>query len=199
MSDILRLPGVVGHILDMLSAEDTYVWRVVFALFTGLLFLFFPAGGQNHPSPRPDFSGSWDMDFSRSESAHQDVPIGSVSLIIRQTPSDISIETRRAETPSSPVMSEKLVFLLNGAERTNSAATDQPVKAKAHWDGLKLVAETEREINGATVTTMQVFRLADSGREITVEKTLSVQHGYQSPGTAKTTGTGRDIFVRAKR
>ena len=182
----------------MLSTEDTYVWRGVFALFTGLLLLFYRVDGQNRSTPRPDFSGSWDMDSSRSESAHQDVPIGSVSLIIRQTPTDISIETRRTEDPSSPMVSETLVFLLSGAERTNSAATEHPVKAKAHWDGPKLVAETEREINGATVTTMQVFRLENYRKELVVEKTLSVQHGYQSPGAAKTSGSGRDVFIRAK-
>jgi hypothetical protein len=182
----------------MLSTEDTYVWRVVFALFTGLLLLLCPLNGQNRSTPRPNFSGLWDMDSSRSESAHQDVPIGSFSLVIRQTPTEISIETRRADNPSSPVASETLVFLLSGAERTNSAATDHPVKAKAHWDGPKLVAETEREINGATVTTMQVFRLGNDGKELVVEKTLSVQHGYQSPGAAKTSGSGRDVFIRAK-
>jgi hypothetical protein len=143
---------------------------------------------------RPDFSGTWDMDVSRSESAHQDVPIGPESIVIHQTAADISIETRRNNGSSS----EKLVFQLDGAERTNITDGGQEIKVKAHWDALKLVTETERELNGSTVTTRQVFTLAPTGREVTVDKTLTVQHGYQSPGSPKTTGKGRDVFVRAR-
>jgi len=157
-----------------------------------LALLLLPHAAAQH---RPDFSGTWDMDESRSESAHQDVPIGPESLVIHQTAADISLETRRSDAASS----EKLVFQLNGTERTNVTESGQSIKVKAHWDGLKLVTETEREINGSTVTTRQVFTLAPTGREVTVDKTLTVQHGYQSPGSPKTTGKGRDVFVRTKK
>ncbi len=169
------------------------MWRVPVACIIGLLLFPHHAAGQ----ARPSFSGTWNMDTSRSESAHQDVPIGPYSLIIQQTSAEISIETRRADSASSPVNSEKLVYPLNGAERTNSTETGQSIKVKAHWDGPKLIAETERDINGATVTTSHVFRLGANGNEITIDKTLTVQHGYQSPGTPKTTGSGKDVFIRA--
>jgi hypothetical protein len=136
------------------------------------------------------------MDFPRSESAHQDVPIGPYSLVIIQTSSEISIETRRSNSESAPVESEKLVFPLSGAERTNVSGAGQPVKVKAHWNGPSLITETEREINGATITTRQVFQMGSAGNEITIDKTLTVQHGYQSPGTPKTSGSGKDVFVK---
>jgi len=37
---------------------------------------------------RPDFSGTWKMDSSRSESAAQAEPIGPVTLVIAQTPNE---------------------------------------------------------------------------------------------------------------
>src|SRR3954452_17435753 len=63
-----------------------------------------------------DLSGTWQMDASRSESAHQAVPIGPVTLVIKQTADDLSIETRLGEKGSSAVKTEILNFKLNGIE-----------------------------------------------------------------------------------
>lgn len=138
------------------------------------------------------------MDVARSESAHQDVPIGPVTIVIRQSTGEFSLETRRQEANSSEIKTDTLTFTLDGKERTNAAGSDVPIKTKAHWDGANLVTETERNVNESTITTMQIFRLSATGKEITIDKTLTVQHGYQSPGVARTTGTGKDVFVKAK-
>jgi hypothetical protein len=144
-----------------------------------------------------DLSGVWQMDASRSESAHQDVPIGPVTLTIKQSPAAISIATRRAPKDKSPASTESLTFKLDGSEDSIVSSSGATVKVKAHWDGAKLVAETARNIQGSTVTTLQVFSLDPSGKEMTVDKTLTVQHGYQFPG-AHNTGSGKDVFVKRK-
>jgi hypothetical protein len=167
----------------MLGAEGEEMRCLAFAVSFALL---------SAAPPRPDFSGTWDMDASRSESAHQDVPIGPVALVVRQNTTEITIETRRTGGPT-----ETLVFRLDGSVNKNVGESGVSINAKAHWDGPKLIMETEREISGATVTTMQVFTLDASGKEIVVRKTLTVQHGYQSPGSPKTTGSGTDTFVKA--
>jgi hypothetical protein len=131
------------------------------------------------------------MDISRSESAHQDVPIGLVTLVISQAGVEITIENRRSGEPS-----ETLTFPLNNTKKKNVSESGLPIAAKAHWDGLKMVTETEREIDGSTVTTMQVYTLGVGAKEIAVQKTLTIQHGYQSPGSAKTTGSGKDVFIK---
>ncbi|MEO8372354.1 MAG: hypothetical protein ABI806_24420 [Candidatus Solibacter sp.] len=138
------------------------------------------------------------MDASRSESAHQAVPIGPVTLVIKQTADDLSIETRRGEKGSA-VKTETLTFKLTGMESSAVGNYGALVKLKAHWDGPKLIAETVRDANGATFSTMQVFSLDASGKELTVDKTLTIQHGYQSPGAnANNVGKGRDVFVRGR-
>jgi hypothetical protein len=68
---------------------------------------------------------------------------------------------------------------LDGSDTTAASDTGVTVTGKAHWDGAKLVVETAREINGATVTTRYVYTLSANGREMTIDKTLTVQHGYQ--------------------
>ena len=149
-----------------------------------------------------DFSGVWRMDASRSESAHQGPPIGRVTLVIKQAPQELSIETQRtkadgSKADSSTVASETLLFKLDGSE--NSVVVDQGtrVKVKARWDGANLVTETERSIRGATVTTMHVLSLDASGKELTVDKTLTVQHGYES-SAGNNVGKAKDVFVKSQ-
>ena len=125
------------------------------------------------------------MDPARSESAHQDAPIGPVTLVIHQTSGTLMLETHRSET-------EVLTFQLDGTEAVNGGVT-----TKAHWNGTRLVLETVRDINGSTVTTMQIFQLVANSKEIIIDKTLTVQHGYQGVGSNTVTGKGRDMFTRA--
>ena len=166
--------------------------RVVLALLAGVLIVPLAALAQT----QPDFSGTWTMDPSRSESAHQDVPIGAVSLVIRQTVADFSVETRRTQSKRSSISSETLKSKLDGTESVNTGLSGIEIKVKAHWAGPKLIVETAREMNGSTITTMQTFELGANGNEITIQKTLTVQHGYQGPGAPRSTGSGTDVFVR---
>jgi hypothetical protein len=145
---------------------------------------------------QPNFSGTWKMDATRSESAHQDVPIGPMAIVIQQTAGEFRVETRRSDRLSHAVTTETLTFKLDGTETTNAAASEVPVRVKAHWDGTNLVAETTREVNDSTITTKQVFELAPSGKQITIDKSLTVQHGYMGPGVQSSTGRGTDVFVK---
>ena len=167
--------------------------QIKFALSTTVLLFSLKAAAE---API-DFSGVWQMDPSRSESAHQATPIGTVTLVIKQAATELSIETRRSER-HKPALSETLTFKLDGSENSIGVNDGVQIKAKAHWDGTKLIAETARNIQGSTVTTVQVFTLDASRKEITVHNTLTVQHGYQFQG-ANNTGTGKDVFIKSRR
>ena len=144
-----------------------------------------------------DFSGTWKMDVTRSESAHQAVPIGPVTLIIKQTATEVSMQTRHAEAKKSAAHNEILTYRLDGSESTVTLADGSPIKCRAHWEGTKLVTGTTRNIQGATITTLYAHSLDATGNELSIHKTLTVQHGYQFEG-AKSYGTGTDVFVRTK-
>lgn len=168
--------------------------RRLFALTaTAAVFLLHAAGS------KADFSGTWSMDPARSESAHQAVPIGPVTLVIRQTESELSIETRRTGNDKSSTSSETLTWKLDGSESGASGdSSDASIKTRARWDGPKLVTETARNLHGTPVTVVHVLSLDPTGKVMTIDKTLTVQHGYQAQG-AKNTGTGKDVFVKASR
>ena len=146
--------------------------------------------------PAVNLSGTWKMDPSRSESAHQAVPIGAVLLNIKQTPASLTIETRRAQTGTKEIQSEVLTYSLSGVEATTGTEGKDLIKTKARWEGRTLITETERTVNGASVTTRYLHTLNGNGSEMKVDKTLTVQHGYQFEG-AKSYGTGTDVFVKS--
>ena len=165
--------------------------RIPFSVFAAALI----AGCAFAAQKTIDFSGTWKMDPDRSESAHQAVSIGPVTLVVKQTSTDLTLETLRSGPGKSMTQREIVTFKLDGAESTLPGENDVPIKTKAHWEGTKLVLGTVRNIQGSTVTTLNVHSLDPKGKEMTVHKTLTVQHGYQSE-EPKNTGTGIDVYVK---
>lgn len=139
-----------------------------------------------HAQGKPDFSGTWTMDPSRSESAVQNEPIGAVTLVIAQTPVDVRIETTRARGTSV------VTYKLDGSEIKIPGGT-----AKTHWDGSMLVTEAVRDVQGQTVTTKETRRLSADGNELLVETMLVVQHGYSLRGTPNY-GAGKDVYTKLR-
>lgn len=145
-----------------------------------------------------DFAGTWTMDPARSESAHQEAPVASSTIVIRLTGNGVTIETTRSEAGREAAFHEKLNFRLDGSEMTGTGDGGVPVTGKAHWDGAKLVVETVRNIHDSTVTTLYAYTLSADARDMTVDKTLTVQHGYQGL-TGPSSGHGKDVFVRVSK
>jgi hypothetical protein len=135
-----------------------------------------------------DFSGTWTMDPARSESAQQGEAIKPSTVVIAQTATELRVETTRGERH------ESVVYSLGKTPRAAAgpAAAGQPA---AYWEGDKLVTETQRPVNGMTVTVKEARTLGPTGREMTVETIVIVQHGYSMPG-AKNYGTSKDIFTK---
>jgi hypothetical protein len=140
---------------------------------------------------RPDFSGVWTMDEARSVSATQDGHVGPVAWHISQTPELLTVEIKRGPK------SFTLVFTMYEKPPTAPAADKIPAY-RGYWDGDKLVTETAQNIQGQTVTTKEVRSLQAEGREMLVERLVTVEHGYTFRG-AKNYNTAKDIFVRQVR
>lgn len=141
---------------------------------------------------RPDFSGDWKMDPARSVSANTGEPgAGDRSVIIKQTATEVSIETRYGDK------SETLVYKLDGTQTEKPAQDNGPFQWRAEWDGGRLLTETNRNVNRATVTIKEARTLDPKGKEMTVDRTLIVQHGYSVKG-GQNYATGKDVYVKAR-
>jgi hypothetical protein len=144
-----------------------------------------------HAQRTADFSGTWAMDLSRSESSQQGTAVKPVTFVITQTPTQVRIETMRGER------TENVLYPLARTPRgtTGTSGASGTAHAEAYWEGDKLVTETQRLVNGYTVTVKEARALGPTGAEMTVETTVIVQHGYSMPG-AKNYGTSKDVFTR---
>jgi hypothetical protein len=135
---------------------------------------------------RADFTGVWRMDPTRSESAMQGEPIGPVTVVIVQTPSQIQIETvsQRGRTVET--------YRLDGLDSALKTGLGH-----ARWLGDQLVMDSVRDVRGVSVTTQQSRRMTADGTEMHVDSILEVQHGYTLART-KNYGAGKDVFVRVR-
>jgi hypothetical protein len=151
--------------------------------------------GQSHP----DFSGTWTMDVQRSVSPTYPELGGAVTLVIHQSDTAVTIETKRGDRSAT-------VTYLPGKPSTTPASGVDPAgpaspPSRYYWDGVNLVTETVRLASDApegTFRTKEVRTLDRSGTEMTVETILVVEHGYTLKGT-KNHETGRDVYRKIGR
>ena len=147
--------------------------------------------------PKPDFSGIWTMDLERSISSTYPEFGGAVTLVIRQTDTELTIETKRG------ARSATVTYKPGTPSTTPAGGVDPPgpgaPPSRWYWDGPKLVTETVRLASDApegTFRTKEVRSLNSTGTEMTVETTLVVEHGYTLKGT-KNHETGKDIYKKS--
>ena len=141
-------------------------------------------------NPKPDFSGTWVMDMTRSASAVQNDPIPQTTLVINQSATQLSIETQRAGKSST------ITYRPGSADAiTNSTNRANLLNSMWYWEGPKLITETVRDVNGQTVRTREVRSLESSGSEMSVDTLLVVEHGYSQRG-AQNYGSGKDIYQK---
>ena len=139
---------------------------------------------------KPDFSGTWTMDRERSESAMQEQPIGPVTVSITQTGPNLTIHTTRDGKP------EVTTYTIE--EMRNGPGVIGAGTRRAYWDGLKLVTEGAGNVQGQTVSVRESRTLNATRTEMTIESTVTVQHGYTFRG-ARNYATAKDIYTRAAR
>jgi hypothetical protein len=140
---------------------------------------------------KPDFSGSWKMDETRSASAVQSGFVGPVVWRITQEPDQLKVEMQRA----SKAFTRTFVIDASKPKAAGGGATAGAPGFRAHWDGDALVTESTQTIQGQTVTTSEVLTLSSSGQELNVERTVNVHHGYTVRG-AQSSVVARDTFTR---
>src|SRR5215217_1521094 len=109
--------------------------RTVLVTFVAALAVALP-GLRAADTAHPDFSGTWQMDPARSESANSGAATGPITVVIKQSADEVSIETRQGE------QTQTLVYKLDGTESEKPAQDNGPFQWKASWDGPKLTTET---------------------------------------------------------
>jgi hypothetical protein len=134
---------------------------------------------------RPDLSGTWRLDPNRSDSATYPELSRPMTVVIAQSATEVRVTTTTGRGTATEV-----------ADLAAKDGVPSPGAAIARWRGNTLVIDGVREVRGQSVTVQQAMTLSADGRELTIESTINVQHGY-TLGGAKVYGSGKDVFVRA--
>ena len=77
---------------------------------------------------------------------------------------------------------QTMTYKLDGSESTNQVmgrGGAAAVKSVAKWDGASLVIETTREFNGMSITSKEVRKLDNGGKEMQVDTTAQTPNGEQ--------------------
>jgi hypothetical protein len=153
--------------------------RVLLAFLALGLIIPFPARAQS----KPDFSGTWTLDASRSETpalgrggrgGGRGGGGAAGPVTIKQTATELTVEVNRGGQTVTTV------YKLDGTPTEVAGGRGGTGTAKAHWDGSKLVIETTRDIQGFSLNTKEVRTLDAGGKEMTVETTASTPQGEQT-------------------
>jgi len=134
---------------------------------------------------KPDFSGIWSKDRSRSQSEE------AITLEIKQSASEVRISTTRGRGQPA-----ETTFPILASPPASTGGID-PERPRAYWDGAKLVTENAGNVSGQTVSVKET-RSFNAAGEMVIDTLVIVQHGYSLTG-GKNYGSGTDIYVKAKR
>jgi hypothetical protein len=131
-----------------------------------------------HAQSKPDFSGTWTLDTAKSDPAPagRGGGGGAATLTIKQTGTELSITSEGRQGPQT------MTYKLDGSESTNQVmgrGGAAAVKSVAKWDGSSLVIETTREFNGTSITSKEVRKLDNGGKEMQVDTTSQTPNGEQ--------------------
>jgi hypothetical protein len=139
---------------------------------------------------RPDFSGTWAIDETRSVSPAHDAAGARLSVRVQQAAERLVVDLVRGAKVTT------LTYAWHG-EDLRPATTAEASANRAYWDGDRLVTETIQNINGQTLTTKETRRLANGGSEMIIDRVVEIEHGYSMRG-ARNSSVGRDVFVRVR-
>ncbi len=130
-----------------------------------------------HAQGKPDFSGMWSLDASRSDQGRGGRGGrggGAAMVTIKQTAAMLTIEQQGRGGMQT------LNYKLDGSESANEMpgrGGTTTATSKAHWDGAKLVIETTRDLGGMSITSTETRSLSADGKEMTVDTAVSTPQG----------------------
>ena len=156
-----------------------------------LLAILFPSivGAQQER-----FVGSWTLDPGRSGSSHAPAAerIDTASQKIAYATGELAIEATRNGKEY------RVRYSLDAAadpEPVGTSGADTGVGLIVKWDHNELTTATPMQINGKTITIYERRTLTPDLREMIVETSIRVEHGYEGQGINQSKPV-QDIYVK---
>lgn len=187
------------------KGEGNYLKRILLLLLVLSFVIPCSAQDKKHSNqPKPDFTGTWELDQSKSVSSSGPRAKGSVRLTISHKEPELKI-MRRGVTDGKEFNSDSVFYTDNRGETnpsvfqtafgmgaSGSSAKSDELKSKTMWDGNKLVSRSSIRY---VVSGYSVMLLVAEKRELSSDgKTLTITMNFNAP-----TGSGgstKEVFTR---
>jgi len=137
-----------------------------------VLGVFVLAGLPAFAEPPVNFSGTWQLDKSRSVLPPSIPSSGDMSMVIDHKGDTLKIE-RRAEFMGMH-RTFKATYYTDGREVSNPAPRGQTIVSKSHWDGSNLVTVSRgtKVRDGETDESTDVKKLEEDGKVMVIDLTV---------------------------
>ena len=123
---------------------------------------------------KPDFSGNWKLNVSKSDLGQMPVPDKWEMKVEHKDPALKSVTTSVGQ------MGERVMeanYKTDGTETINKGFGNSETKSTAKWDGSILAIATQAEFQGNKMEILSRWNLAADGKTLTVEQTMKSDRG----------------------
>ena len=165
--------------------------RVIFLILVLSLAAWCAAqdGKGKPPTPKPDFSGNWVLDHSKSSLGPLERMLANAEVTLVITHKEPELKISRKASANGREQAQILTYYSDGRGETNPAVIGPTeTKTKTRWDKARLVSDASQSFNtprGDTihVDTSEKRELSADGNTLTI--TVSISGTPQGPQVIK--------------
>jgi hypothetical protein len=129
--------------------------------------------GARAQAAAPNLSGEWKLNFAKSNYGKFPAPLSMTRKIAHNDPKLILSTTQKG---AQGEVTSNLAYTTDGKESVNKLAGGE-AKGTAQWIGDKLMIESSREFQGATLKQKDIWALSADGKTLTIDSHVSLPNG----------------------
>jgi len=141
--------------------------RIAFTVFATLLTATLAA------LAAPNLTGDWKLNVPKSNYGSFPAPQGATRKLVQ---SGVKFSMTTIQKGAQGEVTTQLNYTTDGKEAVNKTQTGES-KGSAQWIGDKLMIESSREIQGATLKQKEIWALSADGKTLTIDAHVSLPNG----------------------
>jgi hypothetical protein len=128
-------------------------------------------------SAKPDFSGTWTMDATKSDFGQMPAP-QSILLVVEHK--DPTLKVTVTQKSSEGEFTNIRNLTTDGTENKNTVKTmdgDQPITSTTKWNGSILATSAALSIQGMSISMSETWELSADGKSLTTSREFTTDQG----------------------
>jgi hypothetical protein len=122
---------------------------------------------------KPNFSGEWKLDASKSEFGPMPAPSKRTDKIAHADP---NLKVTTTQTGQNGEATVELKYMTDGSETTNELR-GAPMKSTSKWDGDTLLITTKASFQGNEITLADKWNVSEDGKFLTISRHIVSPQG----------------------